>query len=342
MTDSSLTETAAPDLQTVNELVAETLVWDSHAGIFPKPETDLTGLHAWRQSGVDYVSINVGFDVIDWQTTLRTLTAYRTRLRALRDTVSVVRSVDDVLAARREGKLAVSFDIEGANALNNDPAMVSAYYDLGVRQMLLAYNLRNAAAGGCHDADTGLTAFGREVVSEMNRVGMIVDCSHTAHRTTLEMMEASSAPVVFSHSNPTACWPHGRNILDDQITLCAATGGVVGVNGMGIFLGDNDTSDETFADHVCYVADLAGRRHVGFGLDYKPPSKSAESLAAILQQRPDYWPASQGYGTKSIKLVSPRQLPGICRILEDRGWSSNDLHGFLGGNFLRVATAVWK
>lgn len=342
MSGSLQPPTASSKRQSCRDLVGETLVWDSHAGIFPGPETDLAGLRAWRDAGVDYVSINVGFDVIDWQVTLRTLAAYRARLRELNETVSVVGSVAEILGARGEGKLAVSFDIEGANALNDDPAMVSVYYDLGVRQMLLAYNLRNGAAGGCHDDDTGLTAFGRDVVREMNRVGMIVDCSHTSHRATLEMMEASAAPVVFTHSNPAARWPHGRNILDDQIKLCAATGGVVGINGMGIFLGDNDTSDRTFADHVSHVADLVGPRHVGFGLDYKPPGKTAESLGAILRQRPDYWPASEGYGTKSIKLVSPGQLPGICRILADRGWSNDDLRGFLGGNFLRVASTVWK
>ncbi len=326
----------------IEALISEALVWDAHAGVFPDPGNDLSLLRAWHGAGVSYVSLNVGFDVIDWQTTLRSLAAYRDRLRDLADWVSIAGRVDDIAAAKRENKLAVSFDIEGANALDGDVAMVSAYYDLGVRQMLLAYNLGNAAAGGCHDSDTGLTAFGREVVAEMNRVGMIVDGSHLSHRAAMETLEASSAPVVFTHSNPAARWAHGRNILDDQINACAARGGGGGINGMGIFLGDNDNSDSTFADHVCYVADLVGMAHVGFGLDYKPPGKTSESLGAILRSRPDYWPSSQGYHTKSIKLVSPDQLPDICRILVGRGWSHDDLRGFLGGYFRRVAGAVWN
>ena len=273
------------------ELVSKNLFWDSHAGIFPAPDADLSGLLAWRDADVNYVSINVGFDVIDWQTTFRTLVAYRYRLVELAEFVSIISSVEDILTAKREKKLAVSFDIEGANALDGDLAMVSALHDLGVRQMLLAYNLGNMAAGGCHDIDAGLTTFGREVVKEMNQVGMIVDCSHVSHRASIEMMEISSQPVVFTHSNPVAIWPHGRNILDDQIRKCAVTGGVVGINGMGIFLGENDTSDRVYADHACYVADLVGPAHVGIGLDYKPPSKTAESLGAILQARPDYWPS---------------------------------------------------
>lgn len=329
------------ELAAARQLVAEALVWDSHAGIFPDPMADLDAVDAWRDAGVDYVSLNVGFDVLDWTVTMQTLVAYRHRLRAMADRVRVVQGADDILAARREGRLAVSFDIEGANALNGDPGMVSAYFDLGVRQMLLAYNLGNAAAGGCHDVDTGLTGFGREVVAEMNRIGMIVDCSHVAHRTSIDIMEASKAPVVFTHSNPVGRWPHGRNITDDQIRLCAASGGVVGINGMGIFLGDNDTSDRIFADHVCYVADLVGVAHVGIGLDYKPLGGNPDSLGAILRARPDYWPAGQGYDTRSIKLVSPDQLPGICRILAGRGWSPDDLRALLGGNFLRVASTVW-
>ena len=338
--DSPATDNA-PEIQPFRNLVAASLVWDSHAGVFPDPDDNLSALQSWYRAGVNYISFNVGFDVVDWQTTLQTLLAYRRRLRELSGSVTQIGSVDNILAARKEGKLAVSFDIEGANALNGDAAMVSAYFELGVRQMLLTYNLGNAAAGGCHDENTGLTGFGREVVAEMNRVGMIVDCSHAAHHTTLDMMEASTAPVVFTHSNPTARCAHGRNIMDDQIRLCADTGGVVGINGMGIFLGDNDNSDETFADHVCYVADLVGAKHVGVGLDYKPASGSSDALGAILRARPDYWPLAERYGTKNIKLVSPGQLPGICRILSRRGWSQDDLRGFLGENFLRVARAVW-
>ena len=335
------TKKIEPDIREFEEFISKNLFWDSHAGIFPAPDADLNGLKVWRDVGVNYVSINVGFDVIDWQTTFRTLVAYRHRLAEFAEFVSIISSAEDILKAKRGKKLAVSFDIEGANALDGDLAMVSVLHDIGVRQMLLAYNLGNLAAGGCHDINVGLTAFGREVVKEMNRVGMIVDCSHVSHRTSIEMMEISSQPVVFTHSNPAAVWPHGRNILDDQIRKCATTGGVIGINGMGIFLGENDASNKVYADHACYVADLVGHEHVGIGLDYKPPSKTTKSLGAILQARPDYWPTSQAYGTKSINLVSPGQLPEICKILSLRGWSQEHLRGFLGENFFRVAKEVW-
>jgi len=323
-------------------LVRENLVWDSHAGIFPDPDADLDGVTQWLDDGVNYVSLNIGFDVLSWEASVQTLVAYRRRLQAMADKIIVIRTTADILQARAKGKLAVSFDIEGANALNDDLGMVSAYHDLGVRQMLLAYNLNNAAAGGCHDDDMGLTEFGSEIVEEMNRVGMIVDCSHAGYRTTIDMIERSATPAVFTHSNPVALCAHQRNILDDQIKLCAEKGGVVGINGMGIFLGENTVDDSVFADHACYVADLVGPDHVGVGLDYKPPSKTAPNLGEVLRSRPDYWPAGQRYDTPSIKLVSPQQLPGICTILAKRGWSKADLTGFLGGNFMRVAVEAWS
>jgi len=135
--------------------------------------------------------------------------------------------VAEIDAARAAGKAAVSFDIEGMNALNGRADLVQTYYELGVRHMLFAYNRNNLAGAGCHDEDVGLTDFGREVIDEMNRVGMVVDCSHSGYTTTMEAMQRSSAPVIFSHSNALALADHGRNIRDEQMRCCAAGGGVM-------------------------------------------------------------------------------------------------------------------
>ena len=326
-----------PDLE---KLLQETLVWDAHAGIFPSPEVDLNLLQEWPDSGVDYLSINVGFDVMDWQDTLATLAAYRHWVLAHANRFVLVGDTEDIDRARRENKFAVSFDIEGMNALNEDINMVSVYHALGVRQMLFAYNLNNTAAGGCHDHDTGLTEFGKQVVREMNRVGIIVDCSHAGYATTMDIMHESSKPVVFSHSNPTAVWDHQRNITDDQIRACAATGGVIGVNGMGIFLGDNDISNRTLVRHIKYLADLVGCEHIGFGFDYSP--KVDVDIGVILRSRPDYWPAGQQYDTPALKHAGPRQLESLVEDLSTAGFGEDDIRGILGGNFRRVAANAWQ
>jgi len=324
----------------LEKLYRDALVWDAHAGVFPSPEVDLNLLQEWPDSGVNYLSINVGFDVMDWQDTLATLAAYRHWVLAHSDRFVLVGNTEDIDRARKQSKFAVSFDIEGMNALNEDINMVSVYHALGVRQMLFAYNLNNAAAGGCHDRDTALTEFGKQVVREMNRVGMIVDCSHAGHATTMDIMQESSKPVVFSHSNPSAVWNHQRNISDDQIEACAATGGVIGVNGMGIFLGDNDVSNATLLRHIDYLANLVGCEHIGFGFDYSP--KVDVDIGVILRSRPDYWPAGQQYDTQGIKHAGPQQLEELLENLADAGYDDTDIRGMLGENFRRVAASAWQ
>ncbi len=323
----------------MSNLLTDALVWDAHAGVFPNPKIDLNLLNAWRDHQVNYVSINVGFDVMDWQQTLATLAAYRRWILEHDNQFVLIDSVQDIENAKRCGKLGVAFDIEGMNALNGDINRVSLYHALGVRQMLFAYNLNNQAAGGCHDNGMGLTNFGGEIVREMNRVGMIVDCSHAGYHTTLDIMDLSTKPVVFSHSNPHAICEHERNIRDDQIKACARTGGVIGINGMGIFLGDNDSSNDIILQHIDYLVGLVGTEHVGFGFDYSPAI--GVDIGAILRSSPDYWPAGQGYDTPNITHASPSQLVDLVDRLQANGYGDEAIRGILGGNFKRVAAACW-
>lgn len=320
------------------KLYADALIWDDHSGFDPDPKVDLNVLGQWKRAGVNYLSVNVGYDVVDWRRSLRALAAYRAWLEKHPDDYLLVAQASDIERAKRDGKLAVAFDLEGMNALDGDVNMVSTYYALGVRQMLFAYNRNNLAGGGCHDVDVGLSDFGRAVVAEMNRVGMLVDCSHSAYRTTMEAMELSTAPVIFSHSNATAVWRHGRNITDDQMKACARTGGVIGINGIGIFLGDNDISSETFVNHIAHVAEVAGPEHVGIALDY---AFDADGIEELVGDHSDYWPKSE-YPGGIGRYVAPEQLPEIVEVMLRRGFSDAEVTGIMGGNFLRVAKAVWK
>jgi membrane dipeptidase len=211
-------------------------------------------------------------------------------------------------------------------------------YALGVRWMLLAYNRNNLLGGGCQDEDIGLTAQGRRVLDEMKKSGMVLCCTHTGARTAREAMEYIQQPTIFSHSNPLAVHTHPRNITDDLIRACAATDGVVNINGIGIFLGQNDNSTETYVRHVRHVADLVGPRHVGIGLDYVFDSKE---LDEYVTSSPHIFPPELGYGA-GIRMIEPERIPVIADALLASGWSDSDLEGFLGSNNLRVARAVWK
>ena len=319
-------------------LHADALVWDNHGGFaFSEPEA-LDELERWRGAGIDFLSVNLCYDVVPPETAIEAASRYRRYIRAHPETLAQVCTVEDVRRARAEGKLAVSFDLEGMDALKGDVGMVDVFYRLGVRQMLFAYNRNNAAGGGCHDEDVGLTEFGRAVVAEMNRVGMLVDCSHCSYRTSMEAMEASDAPVIFSHSNAREVWDHPRNIRDDQIRACAATGGVIGVTGVGRFLGAGGPTVAHLVEHIDHMVSLVGPEHVGFGMD----SVLARSSGAIpVARNRAYWP-EQWYPDGSLGYVPPEEAPRLTEALLDRRYHETAVRGILGNNFMRVAAQVWK
>jgi membrane dipeptidase len=244
----------------------------------------------------------------------------------------------DVERARSTGRLAVGFDIEGANAVGDQLSLIQLYYDLGVRWMLMAYNTSNRAGGGCQDEDGGLTNFGRAMVAEMERVGMLLCLSHTGHRTVREVLAMATQPLIFSHSNCAALHPHPRNIPDELIRACAATGGVVGINGVGIFLGKNDISSETYARHVDHVVQLVGPAHVSIALDYVFDMRELEEH---LEKMKGTFPPGLGY-EMGARFVPPEQLEEIVVTLQGWGYSDADLTALLGGNLLRLAKQVWK
>ena len=235
--------------------------------------------------------------------------------------------------------MAIGRDSEGMGAVNEDVGRVALYYELGVRQMLIAYNLNNAAGGGCHDEDVGLTPFGTAVIEEMNRVGMVVDCSHSSYRSSMDAMEISSAPVMFSHSNSRNLHDHERNIKDDQILACGATGGVVGITGIGLFLDPDGESVDALVRHIRYTADLIGPDKVGIGLDYDISDDFLEDTVAA---NTHFWPESQYPSGMNIGFLAPEAFPKITETLLDCGFSDSETLGILGGNFYRLARDVWR
>jgi membrane dipeptidase len=319
-------------------LLQDALVWDAHAGVGPNPNVDLGGLSLWEEVHVNFLSLNIGYDAVPWGNAIKSVAACRHWLAQRADRFLLVENIDDVLRAKREGKLAIAFDLEGADPLNDQLSMLSLYHRLGVRQMHFAYNLNNSAAGGCHDEDRGLTEYGRAIVEEANRLGILIDLSHSGYRTSMEIMERSAAPVVFSHSNPKSLKNHPRNITNEQILACAATGGIVAVTGVGRFLDDLSADSESFVRAIEGTVELIGVEHVGIGLDYSWIGFYDVSDFADLDL--SYWP-EEHYREKS-SYTSPAQLPEIVELLLKSGYSDDSVKAILGGNYLRVAKKVWK
>lgn len=301
-----------------------------------------TILPEFAKAGVSFVSLTIGVDRMSRTETVRHIAAQRNRIiRTWGDSCHFVETVQDIYDAQKAGKLAIGFHFQGSNPLDGDINMVEFYYKLGVRHMLFAYNQRNRAADGCHElTDGGLSRFGLRLVEEMNDVGMIVDGTHCGYRSSMDMMEASKAPAVFSHSNAAMIFEHGRNIKDDQIKACAKTGGYIGINGVGHFLTkDMVATPEVWVQHVDYIAELVGPEHVAIGLDNV---YYLEQQHARRQASPDAYP--EGYPPPDWpgSYLGPDSYVGLVQTLIEHGYSDNNIRGILGENVLRVARDVWK
>ena len=325
---------------TARQLIDAVPVWDHHACLPLRPNDPafLPQLARHKAAGFDAITVNIGFGEQGPEEHLRMIAALRHWLMARPEEYLLLLEADDVERARSTGRLAVGFDIEGANAVGDQLSLIQLYYDLGVRWMLMAYNTSNRAGGGCQDEDGGLTNFGRAMVAEMERVGMLLCLSHTGHRTVREVLAMATQPLIFSHSNCAALHPHPRNIPDELIRACAATGGVVGINGVGIFLGKNDISSETYARHVDHVVQLVGPAHVSIALDYVFDTRELEEH---LEKMKGTFPPGLGY-EMGARFVPPEQLEEIVVTLQGWGYSDADLTALLGGNLLRLAKQVWK
>jgi membrane dipeptidase len=269
----------------------------------------------------------------------------------------VARTAQDIRAARENGKAAIIVAAQDGDWIGLELHRVEAFYRLGLRLMLPAYNATNQICGGCLDRDDhGLTRFGESVVDECARLGLLLDGSHVGRRATLEIMARSGRPFVFTHSNVNAIVENPRNITDEQIKACAATGGVIGLAPFGPFTlrrGRREwPSTKDFVDHIDHVAQLIGSTdHIGIGTDM--------SLGTYPDHKTDPWgePAyasSLGEYAQAVTgdVRSPKRAlsdfnsyPQVLNLAETmlaRGYNDRDVHNILGQNFLRVFEQVWK
>ncbi len=317
--------------------------WEAHACLPLHPQADFAPIERLRAAGVNYVSINIGMDMNPVEQVMAVIAGFRATIARSPERYLLASSVHDIARAAAEGKLAIGFDLEGAMPLLEQTDMVALYRDLGVRQMHLAYNRNNSVAGGCHDVEQGLTPLGHRVVTAINAAGVLMDCSHTGRRCSLDIMAASNQPVIFSHSNPAALVEHGRNVTDEQIRACAATGGVVCVSGVSFFLDSDCPSSADVARHAAYVANLVGVAHAGIGLDISFHQDELNDNPPGDFDPAYWWPKSAGYsrGIKRTAYPPIESWQTLGQALQATGMTPAEAAQVLGGNMLRVAAQVW-
>ncbi|MES2075349.1 MAG: membrane dipeptidase [Pseudomonadota bacterium] len=316
--------------------------WDAHACLPQHPQADFTPVSQLHAAGVNHVSLNVGADMNPVSQVMSVIAGYRATIAAHPERFTLISSVDDIIQAAADGRMAVSFDLEGSTMLLDQPDMVALYAELGVRQILLAYNRNNSVADGCHDVPRGLTGLGHRMVEAINEAGILLDCAHSGRLCSMDVMNASSKPVIFSHANPYALVPHGRNVNDEQIRACAATGGVVCVSGLSWFLGSSHPNADDVARHAAYIANLVGVAHAGIGLDICFQQRGLDDTPPGQFDPTYWWPASAGYSASKPPTFTP---PSVWRelgaALRRTGMSEAEAEMVMGRNMMRVAQQAW-
>jgi membrane dipeptidase len=280
-------------------------------------------------------------------------------------------SVEDIKRAHKQKKLAALMGIEGGHSIENDLHLLRDFYRLGVRYMTLSWSNTNEWADSSGDIDdpkiqhhNGLTDFGKQVVLEMNRLGMMVDISHVADKTFWDAIATTKAPLIASHSCARALTDHPRNMTDDMLRAVAKNGGVVQVNFYSAFVDESyrKAAEEQKKEREAAVDEyVAKKKAMGQRVMYLDKDRIEREWAAKIPRPPlesliahiDHIAKVAGVdhvglgsdfdgvsGATPTGIDSPADLPKITQALLDLGYSAEDIDGILGGNLLRVFSEV--
>lgn len=324
-------------------IIKRSIVIDNAFGFEPEIEVSYKWdvLDRFHRAGFTAMSLSVATDMTSLAQTMHYLAGVRDHIQANPEKYMLIKTVEDIEKAKREGKLGLSFMFQGANPLEKRLELVESFSMLGVKSLLISYNARNAFGDGCvEEEDAGLSRLGRELIKTMNKHGVLIDVSHSGRKTSLQAIELSTQPVIFSHSNVNAIHPHVRNLTDEQIKAVAQSGGFIGINGNGPLLGDPNASISKYVDHMDYIIQLVGDDYVGLGTDLV---YFREIFGEFMAKNSVVYPGN--YGVKSIdqwQSVQPQHLVLIVDELLARGYQEATIRKILGGNYLRVANDVWS
>ncbi len=335
---------AAEQSTRLKRLYDNTLVIDSLSFAH---EWDDEEYAAAQQSG--YSGIITSLSRRDLQTAIDELLIWKRRVEEYPNRYMIALEAKDYERAKRDKKLAVMMNFQNATMLEGDADNVEALHTLGMRCFQLTYNVRNLLGDGCTErTNAGLSDFGVEVVERMNKVGVLVDLSHSGRQTTLDGIAFSEKPVAITHSMAEALRPgHPRAKTDDQIKALADKGGVIGIAALGYFIGADpggETTIETYADHIEHAVRVAGIEHVALATDF--PLRGIASWATreewyeprLKAFKPSYdvkWPPY------IPSLDTPDRFRSLLAVLDRRGWKTRNMERLLGENWLRLFKDVF-
>lgn len=294
-----------------------------------------------RAGGVDAVHVTICYHE-NFRETVSNIAAWNRRFEAHADMILPARSGAEVRAAKAAGRTAIIFGLQNCSPIEDDIGLVEICHQLGIRFMQLTYNNQSLLAAGCYEAeDTGITRMGREVIAEMNRVGLAVDMSHSGERSTLEAIDLSSRPIAITHANPSF-WHKGKRSKSDVVLKAlAARGGMLGFSLYPHHLkGGSACTLEDFCAMVARTAEKVGAHHLGIGSDLCQDQPDS----VVTWMRNGRWTRTLDYGEGSAAAAGfplppawfrdNRDFANIAAGLRKTGFSDTETAAIMGGNWL--------
>jgi len=294
-----------------------------------------------NSAGVAAVHVTICYHE-DFRETVKNVIAWNRRFRRFADLIVPGQSASDIRRAHNDGRTAIVFGLQNCSSIEDDIGLVEVCHQMGVRFMQLSYNNQSLLATGCYEnEDAGITRMGRQVIREMNRVGMVVDTSHTAARSTLEAIEISERPTAITHANPTFWHSALRNKSDDVLRALAESGGMLGLSLYPHHLnGKSECTLEDYCTMIVRTADLIGVERIGFGSDLCQDQPDT----VVEWMRNGTWSDDTDYGEGSrAEAGFPAQpdwfrgnsgFTNILRGLRNVGFSEHEIALIAGRNWL--------
>ncbi len=310
---------------------------------------DRAAFQALLKGGIRGVVNTCGF----WEgavDSLDSIARWRDLVRENADLVEIATTAEQIEAIAASGRLAIILGFQNANLFEGRIRFVEFFAELGVRVVQLTYNNQNDLAGSCYEAeDSGLARYGKQVVLEMNRAGILVDCSHVGNRSTLMAIEASEKPIAVTHANADSLFPHKRNKSDDVLRALGQTGGVIGCATYRNITGDAYCATlEAWCEMVAKHVDIAGIDSVAIGTDRSHNFGPAD----YTWMRSGRWTRGVDYGAASAarpgKAPPPDWFPRVEDIgvvpggLRAVGFSEEEVAKITHGNWLRLYRETFR
>ncbi len=293
-----------------------------------------------RSAGLDAVHVTIVYHE-DFDELLIEIKKWEKLFHENSDLIFLGKNFQDIDKANKENKTAIFFGFQNCSPIEDDINLVEKVHQLGCRFMQLTYNNQSLLATGCYEkVDSGVTNFGREVIREMNRIGLVVDMSHSAEKSTLDAIEFSEKPIAITHANPSFWHQAKRNKSSDLLKILSDSGGMLGLSLYPHHLKDNTNCTlDSFCEMVAKTAEIMDVKKIGIGSDLclDHPDTVVEWM------RNGSWSKSKNYGEGSKNkpgfpkqpdwFLDARGFRNIEKGLKKAGFSDTETHGILGNNW---------